>query len=309
MRPPEVSIAGFAAAVGSLAAMVSFEEAVLSPKPGLVDPNGSGSHADMNWTTFVKGASALAPHWRDQALIGARCSYYKPLDGLAACLRAKGQEMERVMFGATDGVNTHKGLIFALSLILGAFGRCFAKQDCSTVRILATASEIISPSVLSEFEIIKLKEGRNERLTNGEKIFARCGVGGIRTEAANGFPSLILGLEALEGAIARGASLRDAALAALLVIMRECEDTNIIHRAGVDFWRGEYKEKVSATLHNFNPLKPSGYEPLLDLDRLLIARGASPGGAADLLACTLFVYRSKITDNSFENHLMGRLKV
>jgi triphosphoribosyl-dephospho-CoA synthetase len=280
--------------------MAAFEEVVLAPKPGLVGPDGSASHTDMNWTTFVKGASALAPLWRDQALLGARHGYYKPLGELAARLRSKGAEMERAMFEATGGINTHKGLIFALSLLLGGYGLCFASGGLSVSGVLEKSSEVISPCIASEMEGIKRRHAEGEPLTHGEKIFARYGIGGIRTEAANGFPSLKLGLEALEDALSTGAAMRDASLLALLVLMRECEDTNVIHRAGVDFWREEYKENISATLRKFNPLKPSCYKPMLDLDRFLTRRRASPGGAADLLACTLFIYRSKISVNSFE---------
>jgi triphosphoribosyl-dephospho-CoA synthetase len=85
----------------------------------------------------------------------------------------------------------------------------------------------------------------------------------------------------------------DAALRALLTLMSTCEDTNVIHRAGIDFWRGEYLERTREALEAFNPLEPD-YGPLLELDGFLAGKRASPGGAADLLACTLFLYRSKI---------------
>jgi triphosphoribosyl-dephospho-CoA synthetase len=210
--------------------------------------------------------------------------------------------MERVMFGATGGVNTHKGLIFVLSLLLAGWGIAYARRETSVAAALDMSSEIISPCLLAELEGIKSRAAAGGALTHGERIFARYGLGGIRSEVTRGFPSLRRGLAALEDALSGGAAIRDAALYALLVLMMECEDTNVIHRAGVDFWRGEYKENISATLRKFNPLKPSYYEPMLDLDRFLMRHGASPGGAADLLACTLFIYRSKISGNSFENY-------
>ncbi|MDR1138233.1 MAG: triphosphoribosyl-dephospho-CoA synthase, partial [Synergistaceae bacterium] len=59
-----------AVALGALAALATYEEVMLSPKPGLVCPDSPGSHSDMNWITFLVGASAIAPLWRIQALAG-----------------------------------------------------------------------------------------------------------------------------------------------------------------------------------------------------------------------------------------------
>ncbi|MDR3280821.1 MAG: triphosphoribosyl-dephospho-CoA synthase [Synergistaceae bacterium] len=284
--------------LGAIAAAASFEEVMLSPKPGLVCPDSSGSHSDMNWTTFLMGASALAPFWRIQALEGIHHVYYKPSEELMKSLRDTGLEMERAMFGATGGVNTHKGLIFALSLLVGASGACFARGDFSGAGILRTAGDIVSPAAREELEKIKSRGQKGEELTHGERIYFSHGIAGIRAEASDGFPSVRAALSTLEDMLARGASARSAAVMSLLVLMERCEDTNVIHRCGMKFWRGEYLKRVRAAMRNFDPLEPGKYESARDLDNLLIQRGASPGGAADLLACTLFMYRSKILDNS-----------
>jgi triphosphoribosyl-dephospho-CoA synthetase len=294
-----LSFAGYA---GGLAALATFEEALLSPKPGLVGPDGTGSHADMNWTTLLLSASALAPFWRLQALEGLTYCHYKPLEGLADKLRATGLEMERAMFRATDGVNTHKGLIFALSLILGASGVCFSNANYSPRSVLATAGEIIAPLVRADFERIRAKSSGAAPITHGEKIFLEYGVGGIRSEASRGFPSIPPALAALEDAVRGGAAVRDAALAGLLELMAVCEDTNVIHRGGVEFWRREYRERAAAARKQFDPCRPGDYGPLLELNELLVSRGVSPGGAADLLVCTLFLYRSKIPDIRMSTH-------
>lgn len=287
-----------AVALGALAALATYEEAMLSPKPGLVCPDSSGSHSDMNWVTFLIGASAIAPLWRIQALAGLCCGHYKPLmSELAGKLRATGKRMECAMFEATGGVNTHKGLIFALSLLVAASGARIPAREYSPDAVFETAGSIIAPDVARELQIIVQKGERGEEMTHGEKIYFLYGIGGIRTEAAVGFPSVRTGLAALENALSEGAALRDAAIKAMLSIMLECEDTNVIHRAGVNFWRAEYKERVNGALCGFEPVRPGYYEPLRGLGDRLIELGASPGGAADLLACTLFMYRSKISDN------------
>lgn len=266
-----------------------------APKPGLVDPLHRGSHDDMEWTVFLRSAAALAPFWALQAEEGMRNVGDDP--ALMSALRRRGIEMENAMFGTTCGVNTHKGLIFALSILAGAAGSLLKTDDISAERICGRAGEIAGPSCASELEAIR-EQGEERAKTHGEVIFLRYGVGGIRKEVMNAFPTLLrYGLPALETALSGGCAMNDAALSALLAIMAHCEDTNIIHRAGFEFWHGAYREHALEAAEKFNPQKPGQYEALRNIENLLLAQRASPGGAADLLSCTLFLYRSKITDN------------
>ena len=291
----------FATAIGALASISVIEEAIITPKPGLVDSCGAGAHMDMDLALLTRGAYALEPYWKAQALDGVTHGEFGSYDELLRKLRARGVEMESAMFDATGGVNTHKGVVFLLSLLLGAAGICLREKDRSPAEICKRASEIVYPAMADELERIKIKgtDKKNGRtLSNGGKIFLRHGVRGIRKEAMDGFPSIVhSSLPAYENAVAGGAKKNDAALAALLALMDTCEDTNIIHRAGFDFWRGEYKTKISEAKKNFDPLEPLNYKVLLDLDKFLVGRRASPGGAADLLICTLFLSRSKMIDN------------
>jgi triphosphoribosyl-dephospho-CoA synthetase len=289
----------YAAFLGSIAALASFEELALSPKPGLVCLDSSGSHSDMDWITFALGASALAPYWGVQALNGFCMAHYKPLEGIAEKLRATGFEMERAMYGATGGVNTHKGLIFALSLITGSSGVCARRNEFGSDAVLRVSGDIISPLVSADLERAEKRAHRGGKLTHGEKIYLAHGLGGIRTEAAKGFPSVRVGLAVLTKALSGGASLKGAAIAALLKLMTVCEDTNVIHRGGIKFWKDEYRDMVRETARKFDPMEPDAAGSVRKLGELLVSLGISPGGAADLLACTLFLYRSKISDNRF----------
>jgi triphosphoribosyl-dephospho-CoA synthetase len=296
----------YAAFFGAIAALASFEELALSPKPGLVCLDSPGSHSDMDWVTFALGVSALAPYWRVQALDGFRMAHYRPLEEIAEKLRATGLEMESAMYGATGGVNTHKGLIFALSLITGSSGVCARQNEFGCDAVLGRSGDIISPLVLSDFERIEKRARNGEKLTHGEKIYLEHGLGGIRTEAAKGFPSVRMGLAALTKALSMGASLRGAAIAALLKLMAVCEDTNVIHRGGMKFWQDEYRDMVRETARKFDPLEPDTAGSVREFGELLVSMGISPGGAADLLACTLFLYRSKIADSRLSKK--GELK-
>lgn len=280
--------------IGAMAALASFEEIMSAPKPGLVDPHHAGSHSDMTWTTFLLSAGALAPYWQAQAAIGA---LRLPDDVAMRELRVQGVEMEQAMFGATGGVNTHKGLIFALSLLCGASGALAATSLYTVSDICRRAGEIAATSARAELEAVFSCQTENT-LTHGQAIYLRHGVSGIRGEAMAGFPTVLeLGLPAFEQALLRGASYNDAAISALLAIMTQCEDTNVIHRGGFGFWSGIYKERAADAFARFDPANPGDYAPVAELDSFLVKRSVSPGGAADLLVCTLFLHRSKITDN------------
>ncbi|MDR1482453.1 MAG: triphosphoribosyl-dephospho-CoA synthase [Synergistaceae bacterium] len=293
-RPDHRTACDLAVSLGAMAALASFEELILSPKPGLVDPTDSGSHNDMSWLTFIKSASALASTWREPAFEGIVSGCLEPSGNPRLKLRMLGIEMERKMFAATGGVNTHKGLIFSLSLILAAAGACVASGNSSPGAICAEAGGIAAPLVQDDLRKIRGMASEGKSLTHGEKIFLEHGIGGIRSEALSGFPSVLSALAEMENAISLGASLKNASLAALLLLMRDAEDTNIIHRAGIEFWREAYRDRIIIARENFDPLRPGRYMPLLELNQFLISHRASPGGAADLLACALFLYHGKI---------------
>ena len=90
------------------------KELSLPCKPGLVGPDGSGAHSDMDYSLMLKSIAALRPFF-------ARFAVAKD----AMQLRSLGLEAEKAMLAATGGVNTHKGAIFALGLAL--FGKEIAK--------------------------------------------------------------------------------------------------------------------------------------------------------------------------------------
>ncbi|EHM10329.1 Triphosphoribosyl-dephospho-CoA synthetase [Thermanaerovibrio velox DSM 12556] len=282
----EVRTDHLATVIGCAATWASAAEVLVCPKPGLVDPLDRGCHDDMDWTHFLLSCSALAGFWSEQAKVG--------LSGIAhgealEALRRNGLAMERVMFEATGGVNTHKGLIFALSLWVYGAGRCATKglpMDVSTMGSVAAGPA----TGLVDRELRPLKDGtdRRSKLTHGERLYLEHSVTGIRGEAEAGFPTVVNRVyPAVKEWIAKGASLNDAALMGLLSAMESCEDSNVIHRGGYEFWAGTYKRAVRNAIQEFNPLS-GDHSPLFTLDAKLKEAGVSPGGAADLLACGLF---------------------
>ena len=83
-------------------------------KPGLVCPDSPGAHHDMDYALMLKGIAAIRPFFAPMALASS-----------PAALRQLGIDAEKAMFEATGGVNTHRGAIFALGLAL--YGRPIAE--------------------------------------------------------------------------------------------------------------------------------------------------------------------------------------
>lgn len=241
---------------------------------------------DMDWRTLSASAEALAPFWRGQALTG--------LEGTAprramTKLRRTGLEMDAAMLKATKGVNTHKGLIYIMSLLLyGAGYSIYKKMEITADNVAKLAAETVKGSVARELLPLK-KNDRQKTLSNGEKLFLLHGITGARGEAENDFPSITkTGLPELRRNLDRGVSFNDASLCALLAIMEINEDSNVIHRGGFDFWQNEYKNLAAETRLAFRP-DSGDYSPLEALEKRFLPLRVSPGGAADLLACTLFL--------------------
>ena len=116
------------------------DEARLSPKPGLVDSRGNGAHQDLNLALMERSARSLQPTFH--AL--AEQSWRRPADiALRETVGRLGREGEAQMMLATGGVNTLRGAIWALGLLvsavamLGGEGQSQAIADAAAGWIIA----------------------------------------------------------------------------------------------------------------------------------------------------------------------------
>lgn len=274
-------------------------EVSATPKPGLVDRNNSGSHKDMNFFTFLDSSSALIPWFRDFFCIGWDYGA-ESCTQLFSRLRFAGQEAESGMFKATNGINTHKGLIFSFAILCGALGRLYSgpERPADSERLIRICRELGACS-LKDFKETQLpvsgkpsgEEGSADTpgfRTAGEHCYSSYGLTGARGEAAAGFPAaLTLGLPALKHWIREGFSLNDASALALLSILSRVDDTNMIHRGGRALALKSKKEAGALLLE----ITPDSFKKILtDLDAAFIRQNLSPGGCADLLAVSLMLY-------------------
>ena len=213
--------------LGALASQSLLDEVNTTPKPGLVDQRNSGSHTDMDYDTFIKSIGAISPYFLECVEIGQNNKNDLP-ENVFSLLREAGKKAEIKMFAASDGVNTYKGIIYSLGIILGALGMLWtAEVPIPPVeKILNLASKMVKGSLKSDFVSIGSS-------TAGGRLFLEFGILGIRGEVASGFPSVTsVGLPAYENALALGKKSNDAGVTALLHLIACVEDTNIYNRGG-----------------------------------------------------------------------------
>ena len=274
-------------------------EVSTTPKPGLVDRNNAGSHSDMDFFTFLDSSASLIPWFREFFCLGWDHSS-EPNEQIFERLRYAGQRAETAMFSATGGINTHKGLVFASAILCGALGKVHAGRELP----LPFTNVLQECRRLGKCSLADLHRPPNVQTTlptNGERIFTAYGIRGARGEAAAGFPSAVqIGLPALRKWLSAGFSLNDSAAMALLTLISEVDDTNMVHRGGPELAK---KRKEQAKILLSAVTKENFKETLYTLDHQYMTENLSPGGCADLLAVSLmFHFLSVCGMISFQSH-------
>lgn len=262
-------------AIGRAAIRALYGELAFFPKPGLVSPVDNGAHSDMTMATFMRSLFSLRSYFPTIAAAGAAGAEF-PL------LRDLGIEAERRMMAATGGINTHRGAIFNLGLLAASAGHHVADERGQDADSICLAIPALWGSAI-------LATTPSEPRSNGLKATAVHGGPGAREEAAAGYPVLrAVALPALRRARARGLD-EDACLAeTFFSILAVLNDTNILHRAGrdgLDFVQRESK----AWLDRGGGGHANWLASAVSLHRAFCTWRISPGGAADLLSCTLFL--------------------
>ncbi|HCA1823474.1 TPA: triphosphoribosyl-dephospho-CoA synthase, partial [Klebsiella pneumoniae] len=196
------------------------DEARLSPKPGLVDSRGNGAHQDLNLDLMERSARSLQPTFH--AL--AQQSWQRPADiALRETVGRLGREGEAQMMMATGGVNTHRGAIWALGLLVSAVAMLGGEGQSQAIAGTAAA-------------LARLPDGfAPKSFSKGLRASRRWQVPGAREEAQRGFPHVTtLALPQLQQSRAKGASEQQARLDALMAIMTSLSDTCVLSRAGMN---------------------------------------------------------------------------
>ncbi|NIK51444.1 triphosphoribosyl-dephospho-CoA synthase [Xanthomonas arboricola] len=274
-HPEAATASALAHRLGRLAVAALHAELGCASKPGLVTPFDSGSHADMDASTFLRSLFALRGYFVAIAQAGIDNAPFEQL-------RQLGIAAEAAMLRATGGINTHRGAIFSLGLLTAQAARLRAvhrhaptgEAVCSAVQVWRDALQAapLDPS------------------SNGQRVRAAFRISGVREQAAAGYPLLReIALPSLRNALRSGAT-REAALAQTLMhLVAEVDDLNLLHRGGQD-GLAYAKAQAHAFLADGGIAHPQWRACLHAIGRQFVARRLSPGGSADLLACAWFLH-------------------
>ncbi|MCS4229513.1 triphosphoribosyl-dephospho-CoA synthase [Stenotrophomonas maltophilia] len=264
--------------LGRLAIAALHAELACSPKPGLVTPFSRGSHQDMDAGTFLRSLFALRGYFTAIAAQAATCADFAPL-------RQLGIQAERGMLSATGNVNTHRGAIFSLGLLVASAARLRA-EACP-----ARSADAVCDGVRQWRHA--LLQAPLDATSPGQRARARHAVPGVREQAAAGFPLLReVAVPALRAALADGLPRDAALLQTLMQLVAVTDDLNLLHRGGAEglaFAQAQARDFLAAG--GVRAADASAH--MARICNAFEQRRLSPGGSADLLACALFLLQQE----------------
>ena len=278
--------------IGALAVEALILEVSLAPKPGLVTPLSAGAHADMDHGLLLASAQSLRPCFEACAAAGSEAAAQRTeFQVLLRHLKAIGLEGERTMYRATGGVNAHKGAIFCLGLLSASLAHLLAGTEVPVP--LGDAACRLAGRLCEGLVGRELVRREGPR-TAGERLYLEHGVRGARGQAEAGYPVLRERLlPHLRSACSPGSDrFSRACLEALLLSMRELEDSCLLSRGGLAGLE-VVRQGADRVLSLGGPGTALGLEALLELDLRLCHARLSPGGSADLLAGGIFLARAE----------------
>ena len=274
--------------ISRLAVEAMLSEVSATPKPGLVDRHNCGAHHDMDFFTFVSSSAALSDAYRGMGQVGLDVGDQEITD-MWPMLQSVGYEMEQRMFEATKNVNTHKGMVFSLGILSACAGWLSRQKNIQSITataICGAAAQLCAGLCEKAFKDMDQKTA----LTKGDRMYLAYGLRGARGEAEDGFPTVMtVALPMYTLLRDTGISINDALVETLLHLVAHTEDTNIVSRH--DWDTATYAKEAAKRVIRLGGIHTEvGRAAIEAMDQDFIERYISPGGAADLLALTHFLY-------------------
>lgn len=248
---------------GSIKAELDLED-----KFGLVTPMSCGSHSDMDYQLMMRSAKALLFSFTQMFWIG-----YDSTSLEAAYEHGKklGISAEKLMFEVTDDINTYKGLIFLLGLIIISSG--YALSHMQTLDDIFTNVAYMSKNIFSE----------PMYNTFGEKAYREYKIGGARAEAFQGCPTVHKTFQYLnEVKVINNEALHMS----LIKIIGMTDDTVMLKRAGSVEKYQYFKKRIT-------DIKVYDRALIQEVTEESIKANISCGGAADILVTALYLIEFK----------------
>ena len=269
--------------VAKLATKALLYEVSISPKAGLVSRLSNGSHRDMDFYTFIDSALSLSKYFSECFIYGQKNNFYSP--NFFKNLRDLGKKAEKEMYEATNGINTHKGTIFSMGILISVLASYFKETDEIDLKILSQKIKTMCSSLIDELENI------NNFSTYGEKAFKNYYLTGARGLALSGYDIVLLdGINKLKE-FTKSLDFETSCILLLFYYISLLDDTNIVNRTNFEtlkeiqiLCKNLYEENVKSLS------KEKIRNEMSKLNDIFIEKNISAGGSADLLILTIFIH-------------------
>ncbi|WP_339121346.1 triphosphoribosyl-dephospho-CoA synthase CitG [Fusobacterium nucleatum] len=269
--------------VAKLATKALLYEVSISPKAGLVSRLSNGSHKDMDFYTFIDSVLSLSHYFSECYTYGQENNFYSP--NFFKNLRDLGKKAEKEMYQATNGVNTHKGTIFSMGILISVLASYFKETDEIDLKILSEKIKNMCFPLLNELE------NTNDFSTYGEKAFKNYHLTGARGLALSGYDIVLLdGINKLKE-FTKSLDFETSCILLLFYYISILDDTNIVNRTNFEtlkeiqiLCKNLYEENVKSLS------KEKIRNEMSKLNDIFIEKNISAGGSADLLILTIFIH-------------------
>jgi triphosphoribosyl-dephospho-CoA synthase len=261
----------------SLAHSSLYAELVCYPKAGLVSLIDNGSHHDMNKDTFLASIAVLDAYWMQMIMLGEKTAPFSELV-------AAGKTAENAMLRATNEINTHRGAIFILGILVAACAASYVKQ----------IKFAMVPDLIRNLWGASILEHRTNKTSHGQQVrdkylSNKCD---IIHHAAGGFGDIFSQyLPVLKKLYPR---YSEAAYVQLFyILLSHVQDTNLLYRGGLAGLKFA-QDQAQKFINTGGIMQRDWLIQAQSIHQQFIARNLSPGGCADLLATAIFVYHVEI---------------
>lgn len=237
-------------------------EATLDPKFGLVTINSNGSHPDMNFDLLMDSKGAIKDDLKKMFLYG-----FDNDDIATGFLKARklGLDTEGKMYKATNNVNTYKGLIFILGIVLVAVGYALKNNRNDLFNLI----KIIGKDLVKELE-------EEDYKTFGKYAYTNFGFLGARGEVHSGLENVRWAKELLTN------YSNETLTKTLIYLIRNTEDTVLLKRSKT-IEKYNYFKCLVGSIEEYN------LEKINEITNECIKNNISFGGSADLLVASIFI--------------------
>lgn len=272
------------AQIDRLALTALADEVDLVLKPGLVCPESTGSHSDMDYALFQKSIQSLTGYFSNICTLGYNQHAFHDLQQL-------GVACEQRMLHATNQINTHKGAIFNLGFASAGIGHCLQQN-------IPLTAEHICEQIIKRWQTDLLHKLDRNPQSHGQQMRLKYGIPGAIEQVAYGFELIReKSLPCFKSVMATTGDHERAAMQTLMLLISALPDTNLVWRGGISALLIA-QQMAQDFLKNGGVFQTQWRTQIEQINQYFIQHRLSPGGSADLLGVSIFFYK---VENEFSH--------